>query len=82
MGYRWGRDGGEELCDGGLRWIGGFAVTFAGWQRVAALACGGTRGRDGRGWGLGSSWGRNGIQGVLAVPYVPVQGSPSMFRES
>ena len=82
MGYRWGRDGGEELCDGGLRWIGGFAVTFAGWRRVAALACGGTRGRDGRGWGLGSSWRRNGIQGVLAVPYIPVQGSPGVFRKS
>ena len=45
---RWGigggRDGREELCDGGLRWIGGIAVTFAGWRRVAALACGGTRG--------------------------------------
>ena len=82
MGYRWGRDGGEELRDGGLRWIGGIAITFAGWRRVAALACGGTSGRDGRNGGLGSSWGRNGIQGVLAVPYIPVQGSPGVFRES
>jgi hypothetical protein len=30
MGYRWGRDGGEEVLDGGLRWIGGFAISFAG----------------------------------------------------
>ena len=26
--------------------------------------------------------GRNGVQGVLAVPYIPVQGSPGVFRES
>ena len=82
MGYRWGRDGGEELRDGGLRWIGGIAVSFAGCQKVSAFACGGTGGREGRGWGLGGMWGRNGIQGVLAVPYVPVQGSPGVFRES
>ena len=30
MGNRCGRDGGEELRDGGLRWIGGIAVSFAG----------------------------------------------------
>ena len=82
MGYRWGIDGREELCDGGLGWIGGIAMSLAGWRRVAALACGETRGRDGRGGGLGSSWGRNGIQGVLAVPYIPVQGSPGVFRKS
>ena len=39
-------------------------------------------GREGRGWGLGGICGRNGIQGVLAVPYIPVQGSPGVFRES
>ena len=82
MGYRWGRDGGEELRDGGLGWIGGIAFTFAGWRREAALVCGETRRRDGRGGGLGSSWGRNGVQWVLAVPYIPVQGSPGVFRES
>ena len=70
------------MCDGGLGWIGGIAITFAVWRRVAALACSGTRGRDGRGWGLGGIWGRNGIQGILAVPYVPVQGSPGVFWES
>ena len=47
MGYRWGRDGGEELRDGGLRWIGGIAVSFAGCQQVSAFACGGTGGREG-----------------------------------
>ena len=82
MGYRWGRDGGEELCDGGLRWIGGIAVTFAGWRRVAALACGGTGGSEGRDWGLGGIRGRDGVQWVLAVPYIPVQGSPGVFRKS
>ena len=61
---------------------GGIASTFAGWRRVTAFACGGTRGKEGRGWRLGGSWGRNGIQGVLAVPYIPVQGSPGVFRES
>ena len=41
------------MGDDGLGWIGDRVITFAGWRRVAALACGGTRGRDGRGWGLG-----------------------------
>ena len=53
MGYRWGRDGGEELRDGGLRWIGGIAISFAGYRKVSAFACGGTGGREGRDWGLG-----------------------------
>ena len=70
------------MCDGGLGGIGGIAITFAGWRRVSAFACGGTGEREGRDWGLGGIWGRNGIQGVLAVPYVPVQGSPGVFRES
>ena len=70
------------MGDDGLGWISGIASTFAGWRRVAAFACGGTRGREGRGWRLGGSWGRNGIQGVLAVPYIPVQGSPGVFRKS
>ena len=82
MGFRWGRDGGEKLGDDGLGWIGGSAITFAEWRRVVTVACGGFRGGKRRGWGLGSSWGRNGTQGVLAVPYVPVQGSPGEFRES
>ena len=82
MGYRWGRDGGEELRDGGLSWIGGIAISFAGCRKVAAFACGGTGGREGRDWGLGGIWGRTGVQWVLAVPYVPVQGSPGVFRES
>ena len=42
-----GRDGREELRDGGLRWIGGIAISFAGCRRVAAFACGGTGGREG-----------------------------------
>ena len=70
------------MCDGGLGWVGGIAITFAGWWRVAAFACGGTGGGEGRGWRWGSSWGRHGFQGVLAVPYIPVQGSPGVFRES
>ena len=82
MGYRWGRDGGEELGDDGLGWIGDRAMTFAGWRRVTAIACGGTRGREGRGWRLCGSGGRHGIQGVLAVPYIPVQGSAGVFRKS
>jgi hypothetical protein len=49
---------------------------------VSIRACGGTREREERGWGWGGSWGRNGVHGVLAVPYVPVQGSPGVFRES
>ena len=53
MGCRWGRDGGEELRDGGLRWIGGIAISFAGCRKVSAFACGGTGGREGRDWGLG-----------------------------
>ena len=53
------------MCDGGLRLIGGIAITFAGWRRMAALACGGTRGeRDvvvdwaavGGGMGSSGSW--------------------------
>ena len=39
-------------------------------------------GREEHGWGLGGILGRNGVQGVLDVPYVPVQGSPGVFRES
>ena len=35
--YRWGRDGGEELCDDGLGWIGGIAITFAGRRRVSLM---------------------------------------------
>jgi len=50
-----------------------------GWRRLRAAGLGG---REGRGWRWGGSWGRNGIQGVLAVPYIPVQGSPGVFRES
>jgi hypothetical protein len=75
-------DGGEKLGDGGLGVVGGEAVTFAWWWVVSIRACGGTREREERGWGWGGSWGRNGVQGVLAVPYVPVQGSPGVFRES
>ena len=63
MGCRWGRDGGEELRDGGLRWIGGIAISFAGCRKVAAFACGGTGGREGRDWGLGSIWGGMGSSG-------------------
>ena len=44
MGYRWGRDGGEELRDGGLRWIGCISVSFARCRKVSAFACGGTGG--------------------------------------
>ena len=66
-----------------------------GWD---GLAIGRLRLRDGGGWrslraaGLGeerdvigdlTAGGREGgIRGVLAVPYIPVQGSPGVFRES
>jgi hypothetical protein len=43
-GVEVGEDGGEELGDNGLGWIGVRAMTFAGWRRVAVVACGGTRG--------------------------------------
>ena len=46
------------------------------------FACGGTRGGKGCGWRLGSSWRREEILWVLAVPYIPVQGSPGVFWES
>ena len=82
MGYRWGKDGGEELRDGGLRWISGIAISFAGCRKVAAFACGGTGWREERDWGLGGIWGRNRVQWVLAVPYIPVKGSPRVVRES
>jgi len=74
-------DGGEKMGDGGLGGVGGEAVTFAWWV-MAIHACGGTRARGERGWRWVGSWGRNEIQGVLAVPYIPVQGSPGVFRES
>ena len=45
-----GVDGGEKLGDGGLGGVGGEAVTFAWWWVMAVHACGGTRGREGRGW--------------------------------
>ena len=32
-------------------------------------------------WAAGGREGR-GVRGVLAVPYIPVQGSPGVFRES
>ena len=50
-----------------------------GWQRLRAAGLGG---REGRGSGLGGILERNGIQGLLVVPYVPVQGSSGVFRES
>ena len=78
-----GRDGREELGDDGLGWIDNGAMTFAGWQGLAEFAYGGAGGGEGRGWGSGSGWEqRGGIRGVLAVPYIPVQGSPGVFRES
>ena len=67
---------------------------MVGWDGSAVLRL---RLRDGRGWrrwraaGLGGEmgvagivrqWGGNGIQGVLTVPYIPVQGSPGVFRKS
>ena len=70
------------MGDGGLGWIDDRAMTFAGWWRVTAFACDGTRGRGGHGWRVGSSWGREVIQWVLAVPYIPVQGSSGVFWES
>ena len=74
-------DGREELGDGGLGGVDGEAMTFAWWWVLAVYACGGTRGREGCDWRWVGSWGRNGIQGVLAVPYIPVQGSPGVLRE-
>ena len=70
------------MGDDGLGGIGDRAMTFAGWRRGAVFACGGTRGGKRRGWRLGSSGRREGIQWVLAVPYIPVQGSPGVFWES
>jgi hypothetical protein len=77
-----GVDGGEKLGDGGLGGVVGEAVTFAWWWMMAMHACSGTRRREERGWRWSGIWGRSGIQGVLAVPYIPVQGSPGVFRES
>ena len=45
-----GVGGGEKLGDGGLGGVGVEAVTFAWWWVMAVHACGGTRGREGRGW--------------------------------
>ena len=75
-------DGREELGDGRLGGVDGEAMTFAWWWVLAVYACGGTRGREGCDWRWVGSRGRNGIQRVLAVPYIPVQGSPGVFRES
>ena len=70
------------MGDDGLGWIGDRSVTFAGWRRVAVFACGGIRGGKGRGWRLSSSCRAEGIQWVLVVPYIPVQGSPGVFWAS
>ena len=76
-----GVDGGEKLGDGGLGGVGGEAVTFAWWV-MAIHACGGSRGGEERGWGVDGSGRGRVIQWVLAVPYVPVQGSPGVLWES
>jgi hypothetical protein len=41
--------GGEKLGDGGLGGVDVEAVAFAWWWVMAVHACGGTRGREGRG---------------------------------
>ena len=49
-----------------------------GWRRLRAAGLVGERDVVGDGAAVGEEW----DPGVLAVPYVPVQGSPGVFRES
>ena len=49
------------------------------WRRLRAAGLGGERDVVGEGAAVE---GGMGSKGVLAVPYVPVQGSPGVFRES